>query len=149
MYKFHQARECTNTSELMDVHQCNKVDFPCCCFVCRCMTSFHSLSTAAFVSRINIAWGERSFIHTCRFPEASVSERQISRIVWTFVTLGFPISTFCLCTHLALVCTPEIRWADQHQEFILLSSQVHTWEYFVLTGLQGYSKNFDSQIRSR
>ena len=56
----------------MDVHQCNKVDFPC-CSVCRCMTTFHSLSTATFASGINIAWSERSFIHSSRCPEASVS----------------------------------------------------------------------------
>ena len=27
----NSPRECTYTSELVDVHQCNKVDFPCCC----------------------------------------------------------------------------------------------------------------------
>ena len=60
----NSPRECTCTFELADVHQCNKVDFPCCCFVCRCMTSFHSLSTAAFASGINISnLGERYFLH--------------------------------------------------------------------------------------
>ena len=67
------SRECTCTFELTDVHQCNKVDFPLCCFVCLFRTFFHSFSTSAFASGINIAWGERSFIHTARFPEACVS----------------------------------------------------------------------------
>ena len=54
-----------------DVHQCNKVDFPCLLFLC---------SIVAFASGIMIAWNERSFIHTSRFPEACVSERQVSRV---------------------------------------------------------------------
>ena len=76
------SRKCSCTFELVDVHQCNQVDFPCGCFVCLCMTSFHSLSTAAFGSGINIAWGERSFCTYFRFPEASISEKHISRLVW-------------------------------------------------------------------
>ena len=63
-------------------------------------TSFHSFSTSAFASGINIAWCERSFIHTARFPEACVSERQISRIVRTIRDSRFP--NF-------FVCTPRIR----------------------------------------
>ena len=39
--------------DMADVHQCSKVDFPYCCFVCRFMTSFYFLSTAAFASEIN------------------------------------------------------------------------------------------------
>ena len=77
----NSPRKCTFSSELMDVHQWNKVDFPCCGCMCRCMTCFHSLSTAAFASGINIAWATRSLIHPSRFPSACVSERQISRIV--------------------------------------------------------------------
>ena len=67
--------------DVADVHQCNKVDFPCVLFLCAFfMTSFHSFSIPAFASGINIVWVERSFIHTSRFPEACVSERQISRV---------------------------------------------------------------------
>ena len=36
------------------------------------MTSFHSFSIVAFASGINIAWGERSFIHTSRLPETDL-----------------------------------------------------------------------------
>ena len=43
---------------------------------------------------------------------------------------------------------PEVRWPEPHSEFILLSSQIHTWEYLVLTGsFEVYLKNFVSQIR--
>ena len=64
-----------------DVHQCNKVDFPFLLFLCAFfMTSFHSFSIVAFASGLNIAWDERSFVCTSRFPEACVSERQISRV---------------------------------------------------------------------
>ena len=66
----------TYTSALVDVHQRNRVDSPCCCFICRCVASFHSLSTAAFSSGINIAWSERSVIHTLGFPRhASLKDR--------------------------------------------------------------------------
>ena len=62
--------------DVADVHQCSKVDFPYCCFVCLFMTSFHSLSTAAFASGINIARSERSFAHSLGFPRlASLRER--------------------------------------------------------------------------
>ena len=66
--------------EVADVHQCSKVDFPyllfyvpslCCRF---CIWNQHCL-------------GWKIFFHTSRFPEACVSERRISRIFWTFVTL--------------------------------------------------------------
>ena len=67
-----------------DVHQCITVDFPYLLFLCAFfMTSFHSFSIVAFASGINIAWVERSFVHTSRFPEACVSERQISRVFGT------------------------------------------------------------------
>ena len=67
--------------DVADVHQCNKVDFPYPLFLCAFfMTSFHPFSIVAFTSGISIAWVERSFIHTSRFPEACVSERQISRV---------------------------------------------------------------------
>ena len=67
--------------DVADVHQCNKMDFPYLSFLCAFfMTSFHSFAIVAFASGINIAWNERSVIHTSRFPEACVSERQISRV---------------------------------------------------------------------
>ena len=117
-----------------DVHQCNKVDFPC-CFVCLFTTSLHSLSTAASASGINIALVERFFAHTLRFPsQASLRDRS-PELCEPFVTLG------------SFVCTPEIRWAEQYPKFILLSSAVHTWEYLVLPRFEGYSKNFVPQTR--
>ena len=36
--------------DVVDVQQCRKVDFPCCCFVCRFVTYFHSLSAAFAIS---------------------------------------------------------------------------------------------------
>ena len=54
------------------------------------MTSFHSFSFVAFSSGINIAWDERSFVCASQFPEACVSERQISRVFWTIRNSRFP-----------------------------------------------------------
>ena len=116
------SQEWRCTFELADVHQCNKVDFHCCCFVCLFFTSFRFFSTATFASGINIAWGERSFAHT-RFPKTSEADLQ----KWLHISF--------VCTPSVFVCTPETRWAEQHPEFVLLSSQVHTWEYLVLSGL--------------
>ena len=53
--------------------------------------------------------GERSLIHTSRFPEACVSERQISRIVRTIRDSRFPK------IHILFVCTPpRIRVYPRH-----------------------------------
>ena len=88
------SRKCTCTFELVDVHQCNTVDFPCGSFVCLLKTSFHSFFTAAFASGINIAWGERPFAHTLDFPrQASLRDRS-PELSEPFVTLGFSISIF-------------------------------------------------------
>ena len=65
--------------------------------------------------------GWRIFCTYSRFPETSVSERQTSRIFWTIRNSRFS----------------ETLWAEQHPEFVLLASQVHTWEYFVLPGFFG------------
>ena len=72
-------------------------------------TSFHSFSTAAFASGINIAWCERSFIHTARFPEACVSERQISRIVRTISDSVSQFFVFCAPAHSCV----HSRFAEQ------------------------------------
>ena len=69
--------------ELADVHQCDKVDFPCCCFV----SFFKNLVSFLFHCCLCV-WNQHClewmiFCTYSRFPEASVSERQISRIVWT------------------------------------------------------------------
>ena len=90
-----------------------------CVFCAFSTTSFHSFSIVVFAFEINIALGERSSVCVSRFPDACVSERQISRIFRT-------IRNFRL---------PEVRWSEQHSEFVLLSSQVNTWQYLVLPGL--------------
>ena len=88
--------------DVADVHRCNTVNFPYLLFLCAFfMTSFHSFSFVAFSFGIKIAWSERSFVHTSRFPEACVSERQISRVFRNIRNCRFP-------------------------KFVLLSSQVHT-----------------------
>ena len=43
-----------------------------------------------FAFELNMAWGERSFVCASRFPEACVSERQISRVLWTIRNSRFP-----------------------------------------------------------
>ena len=102
------SRECTWTFELTDVHQCIKVDFPCCCFVWLFITSFHSFSNAAFASGINIAWGERSSAHSFGFPrQASLKDRS-PELSWTIRNSRFPnIHILFLCTPPAFVCTPR------------------------------------------
>ena len=99
--------------EFADVHQCNKVDFPCCCFVCLFATSFHSFSTAAFACGINIAWGERSFAHTLSFPRQVSLRDRSPELSEPFVTLGFPISIFCLCVHPSHLCVHP-RFPEQN-----------------------------------
>ena len=102
-------------------------------FVCAFfMTSSHPFSIVAFASGINIAWDERSFVCASRFPEACVSERQISRVIWTI-----PNSRFA-------------KFADQNHlrssYFLLprftLESISYSPEFF-----RGYLKNLVSQIR--
>ena len=100
------SQELRCTFELADVHQCNKVDFHCCCFVCLFFTSFHSLSTATFASGINIAWGERSFAHTLGFPEeASLRDRSPD--------MSEPCCTFHLCVHPPYLCV-NLKLAEQN-----------------------------------
>ena len=75
-------RDVLELLDVADVHQCNEVDFPYLLFLCAFfMTSFHFFSIVAFSSEINIVWDERSCIHTARFPQACVSERQTSRVL--------------------------------------------------------------------
>ena len=72
--------------DLVDVHQCNKVAFP---YLFVLMPSLWlpciSFSIVAFS-----VWIERSFVHASRFPEACVSEREISRVIWTIHNSRFP-----------------------------------------------------------
>ena len=90
MFLSNTSRECTCTYELTDVHHCIKVDFPCGCFGCLFTTSFHSFSTAAFASGINIAWSERSVAHTLGFPRQASLRDGSPELSEPFVTLGFP-----------------------------------------------------------
>ena len=123
------SQEWRCTFELADLHQCNKVDFHFCCFVCLFLTSFHSFSTATFASGINIARGERSFAHTLGFPrQASLRDRSPE--------LSEPFCTFHLCIHPHYLCV-HLRLAEQNniRSLYFFSSQVHTWECLVLPGL--------------
>ena len=106
--------------DVADVHQCNKVDFPYLLFLCAFfMTSFHSfLFHCRLFIWINIAWNEKYFVYASLFPEACVSERQISRVFWTMRNSRFP----------------QFAETEPHSESTLLSSQVLTWEYLVLPG---------------
>ena len=67
--------------DVADVHQCNKVDFPYLLFfVCLLYDLLSFLFHCRFAFQNYIAWVERSFVCASGFPEACVSERQISRI---------------------------------------------------------------------
>ena len=119
----NSPREWTNVSELIDVHQCNKVGLSLLLFCVLPLYDFLSFlihCCLCFWNQHCLGW--EIFCTYSRFPEACVSERQISRIVWTIRNSRFPnIHILLMSTPLASVCTPEIRWADQHPEFILLS----------------------------
>ena len=75
--------------------------------------SFHSFSTAAFASGINIAWSERSFAHTLNFPRQVSLRDRSPELSEPFVTLGFPISIFCLCVHPSHLCVHP-RFPEQN-----------------------------------
>ena len=77
--------------------------------------------------------GVKDLSHTLSVSRASVSERQISGIVWTIHNSRFANMHMFFCVHpSAFVCTPETRWAERHPEFVLLPKS--TWEYLVLSG---------------
>ena len=51
-------RDVLGLLDVADVHQCNKVDFPCLYILCAILkTTLHSFFTVAFASGINIALG--------------------------------------------------------------------------------------------
>ena len=60
-----------------------KMDFPYRFLLCLLYDLLAIVPLSPFSSGFNIAWDERSFVCTSRLPEASVSERQISRVFWT------------------------------------------------------------------
>ena len=66
--------------DVADVHQCSKVDVPCCC-VCLFNDLVSFLVHCCLCSWNQQCLGCKIFCTCSRFPEACVSERQISRIV--------------------------------------------------------------------
>ena len=52
------------------------------------MSSFHSLSTVAFASGINIPWSERYFAHALGFPRLAEHNN-----IWSFVFLSSQVHT--------------------------------------------------------
>ena len=82
-----------------DVHQCSKVDFPCCCFVCLLCDLVSFLIHCCL-------WSERSFAHAHGFPrlaflrdlqnllnhtELTVSRGWLNRITSGVCTPFFPV----------------------------------------------------------
>ena len=92
------------------------------------MTSFHSFSTVASASGINIAWNERSFAYTSRFPEACVSERQISRVFWTIRNSRFPKFAEQNNTRSSYFFLPRFSW-----EYLVPPGLLRLLEEFCLT----------------
>ena len=80
-YTFIKHKLCT--SELAGVHQCSKVDFPSCCFVCLLYDLVSILFHRRLCIRNQHCLGWKIFCTYSRLPEASVSERQISRCFGT------------------------------------------------------------------
>ena len=105
--------------DVADAHQCSKVDFPyLLLFVCL----LYDLLSFLFYCRLCIwnkhCWGWKIF---CSYFSVSRSMR-----LWE-------TDLQSLLNHTSL-SIPEVRWSEQHSEFVLLSSQVHTREYLVLPG---------------
>ena len=117
--------------DVADVLQCNKVDFPHLLLLWAFfMTSFHSFSIVSFASGMNIAWDEKSFVCASRFPEASLRDRYPESSE-PYVTLDSRSSL-------------NRTTFGVHTSF----SQVHTWEYLVLTRVLSLPwRVFVSQIR--
>ena len=114
MHKIISSLDITHSNILRDVHtlqnwrmSINAAKWTFLVVVPFFINSFHSLSTVAFASGMNIAWGERSSCTYSRFPEASVSERQISRIVWTIRDSRFvcAYTRYSLRRTISEVCT--------------------------------------------
>ena len=78
--------------DVADVHQCSKVDFPYLLFLCvpSLWLPFIPFPLSFLHLESTLLGCERSFMHTSRFPEACVSERQISRVFWTIRNSRFP-----------------------------------------------------------
>ena len=105
-----------------DDHQCSKMDFPyllffvcllydllSCLFHCRlCIWYQHCLGWVIFCLCFSVSRGMRLW-------ETDLQS---------------------LLNHTQLSIS-EVRWSELHSEFILLSSQVLTWESLVLTGFVG------------
>ena len=72
-----------------DVHQCNKINFPCLLLCAFFTTSFHSFhSIVAFASGINVAWGKIFCLCQCFPKHASLKDRS-SESSAPYVTLHF------------------------------------------------------------
>ena len=104
--------------DVADVHQCNKVDFSYLLFF---MCLLYDLL---------------SFLLHCRL---CICNQHC--LDWKIFYSYFSVSRgMRLCQSLvnhAWLSIPEVRWSEPHSEFILLSSQVHTWEYVVLPRFLG------------
>ena len=96
-------------------------------FMCLLYDLLSFLFHCRFLHLESTLLGMKDFwIHSSRFLEACVSERPPESSE-PYVTLD----------------SSKFRWTEPHSEFILLPSQVHTWEYLVLSRiLRVYLKNF-------
>ena len=116
----HSPR-CTRTSGLAEVHQWNKVDSPSVCLLFDLLSFF--VHCCLFASGIFVASGERSFCTCSRFASLT-SLRDFQTFLYH--NHGFPMAGL----------------TERTSDFVLLSPWFHTWEQFVLSGLQGCLKDF-------
>ena len=103
-----------------------KWTFLFCCFVCLFMTSFHSLSTAAFASGIN-----RSFAHSLGFPRLASLRERPPESSEPYVVLDFS------------------KFAEQNniQSLYSFLPRFRLESISYSPGFECYSKNFVPQIR--
>ena len=129
---FIALRDALVLYDVADVHQCNKVDFPYLLFMCLLYDHLSFL----FLCRLCI-WNQHCFGWKIFYSLFSVSG---GMRLWET-----DLQSLLNHTQLSI---PEVRWSEPHSEFVLLSSQVLTWEYLVLTRFWGLLEDsFVSQIR--
>ena len=88
----------------IQVHQCSKVDFYFCCFVCLFRDLLSFLVRCCLLHLESTLPGVKDLFTCSRFPEACVSERQTSRIFWTVRNSRFPETRWGRTT--SSFCTP-------------------------------------------
>ena len=107
--------ECTFSSELADVHLCNKMDFP---YLLLCVPLYDIL---AFLVHCCLSIWNQHCLAWKIFPRHASLKDRSPELFEPFVTLDFPISIFCLCGYTLHSC--------EHPRF---AEQINIWSWYFL-----------------